>query len=179
MTIDRPAASFHARLRTITRDAHEDIDRAFGSFRLTDAADYARFLRAHARVLPVAEQRLAPSTLLAEWQPRAQALREDLAQLRCPLPPALPLAAPQSEAARLGALYVVEGSRLGGVMISRSVPADLPRAYLSAAAPQSWRALLALLEGHDEIFESAVITSARQMFAWYGRAAELELAVHV
>jgi heme oxygenase len=48
-----------------------------------------------------------------------------------------------SDAAIAGALYVLEGSRLGGRFLVRQVPREIPRAYLDAdQPPEKWRNLL-------------------------------------
>jgi heme oxygenase len=57
-------------------------------------------------------------------------------------PPAL-----GTRAAQWGAAYVIEGSRLGGALLARSVPVDRPRSYLgSASLPGSWRKFLEKLD---------------------------------
>ncbi len=48
-------------------------------------------------------------------------------------------------AALLGGLYVLEGSRLGGALLIRSVPSDLPRAFLTPGNPAAWRAFVELM----------------------------------
>ncbi len=80
------------------------------------------------------EAQLLDSAELAEWLPdlrermRAPALQDDLAVLGRPCLDAVPLApVPRlsSVAARFGCLYVLEGSTLGGQIISRQVNEDL------------------------------------------------------
>ncbi|MEO5640700.1 MAG: heme oxygenase, partial [Sphingomicrobium sp.] len=49
----------------------------------------------------------------------------------------------------LGGLYVLEGSRLGGTMLARSVGPGLPQHFLgSAPPPGGWKGLITLLEQH-------------------------------
>lgn len=80
-----------------------------------------------------------------------------------------------SEAAGWGAMYVVEGSRLGGIMLSRSVPDDMPSAYLGAKhLSGEWRALLAAIDRQpaDEAWIADAIAGAKAAFALYRRAPE-------
>ncbi|WP_207538915.1 biliverdin-producing heme oxygenase [Sabulicella rubraurantiaca] len=137
-------------LREATREAHDAVDRAFGAYALTGRDGYARFLRAQARILPAMERSLDPGPLLPPWRGRGPLLSADLAALGEAMPPAAPLALPPGEAARLGAIYVLEGSRLGGAMLARQVPAEWPGAFLRTPAPAGlWRAVIALLEAED------------------------------
>jgi heme oxygenase len=100
-------------------------------------------------------------------------LAQDLAALNSRMPEMLPLAAPASAAARAGMIYVIEGSRLGGGLLARQVPAGLPVAYLSAThLPGEWRALLARLDADVEgSAASEAIESAQAVFDLYKRAA--------
>ena len=133
--------------------------------------------RAHARALPAAEAALAARPGLPDFRRRAPLLADDLAALGEPTPAPLRFALPDGEAAGWGALYVVEGSRLGGIMLARSVPADLPAAYLGARHRSGeWRTLLAALDqaaaraGTDRWIDEA-IAGARATFDLYRRAA--------
>ena len=79
-------------------------------------------------------------------------------------------------AGRWGALYVIEGSRLGGQLLARSVPTGLPVAYLSSRhRPGEWRALLAAIEARGseggEAWRAAAVAGAQATFALYGEAA--------
>ena len=51
------------------------------------------------------------------------------------------------KASMLGAIYVLEGSRLGGAVLKRTVPGHFPRRFLEARqAAGSWRTLLQALD---------------------------------
>ncbi len=147
-------ADARAALRRETAPDHERLDALFGRFRLDDPADYRAFLTAHAMALPAVEQALDAAgfaTLLDDWprRRRADAIAADLVALGASVP--APLAAPplDSPAAQWGAAYVVEGSRLGGAMLARSVPDGLPLAYLGTPqAPGAWRRFLETLDKH-------------------------------
>ena len=60
-------------------------------------------------------------------------LAQDLAALDLPLPEPLPLDDNVADGFHWGLRYTLEGSRLGGAMLSRQVAPGLPKAYLSAA----------------------------------------------
>lgn len=165
-------------LREETRREHEAVDAAFGAFRLGERDGYARFLKAHARILPHAERVIDPAGLLPGWQGRSGALARDLAMLGVTAAPRpVELVLPQGAAARWGALYVLEGSRLGGVVLSRAVPADLPAAYLGARhGPGGWRRILEALDHADEgaDWRRDAAAGAKATFRAYLAAAETE-----
>lgn len=168
--------SFVQSLRAATASDHDQVDATFGGFALDDAAGYRRFLLAHGRALPAVEAALVGSgDALPAWRSRTADLTSDLAALGevMPLPLHFRIA---NEAESWGALYVIEGSRLGGQLLARSVPAGLPSAYLSARhLSGEWRALLAGLdaraEAGDDDWRSAATAGARATFALYARAA--------
>lgn len=87
-------------------------------------------------------------------------LRADLADLDAPAPStpaALPLGG--DPAAVAGALYVIEGSRLGGRFLARQVGAGLPRRYLDPGQrPPSWPALLDMFERY--LYDPATFATA-------------------
>jgi heme oxygenase len=158
------------RLRAATAPAHDAVDAAFGAHDLADAAAYAKFLIAHARALPAVEAALAARTTLPAWRERTSLLTADLADLGVPMPPPHPFALPDRTDADWGALYVIEGSRLGGVMLARTVPPALPTRYLGAKhLPGEWRELLAAIEAHRPD-EAGLLAGAEQTFALYAAA---------
>lgn len=170
----------HEALRAGTAADHERLDALFGRFRLDDPADYRAFLTAHAMALPAIEQALDAAGFgarLADWSERhrANALAADLAALGEPMPPPLATPALDTPAAQWGAAYVVEGSRLGGAMLARSVAAGLHAAYLGTPqAPGAWRGFLKALDenvrGSDEIAQAT--DAARATFALFERAGQ-------
>lgn len=167
-------AGSRAFLREATRAAHDAVDQAFGAYAMAGREGYARFLRAQARILPGMERSLDPGALLPPWRERGPLLEADLAALGEAMPPAVPLSLPPGEAARLGAIYVLEGSRLGGAMLARQVPAEWPGAFLRTPAPAGlWRAVVALLEAEDTgpAWREAAAEGARAAFGAFLRAA--------
>ena len=170
-------------LREATADCHQGVDAIFGRFDLNDRADYGRFLSAHARAfLPVeaALDAAGAQALLADWPERRRGdrLRADLAALGMAVPAPLPFRTPPSPAALWGTLYVMEGSRLGGAMLSRGVGAGLSKTYLDPGrSGDGWRNFLAALEVSlcNEADLMAAAQAARSLFATFEQAARTEL----
>ena len=163
-----------ARLRRETRPDHAQVDAAFGCFDLTRPASYAAFLTAQARILPALEAALDPAALVPGWQGRTAALLQDLRDLQVPVPGADPVTLAPGASSRWGALYVLEGSRLGGAVLSRRVPAALPRAFLGAAHPPgAWRHWLALMDAANpsERAQGDAVGAAKAVFAAFVRSA--------
>lgn len=161
-------------LRAATRVDHEAVDGAFGRFAIGTPGGYRDFLTAHARILPLAERLIRPGELVDNWNGRTQALMNDLHALGGETPAELEFALPEGEAARWGALYVIEGSRLGGAVLAKMVPADLPAAYLGARHAQgAWRALLERLDAADKgpAWRDEAERGAKAMFGAYREAA--------
>lgn len=146
------------------------MDEAFGHFDLTKESSYRTFLTAHARVVPSVEAWLdehqpadmRPWTQVRRWP----ALRADLAALGISPPVPVPFAMATDIASVCGATYVLEGSRMGGALLSRRVSPGLPAAYLGAP-PQIalWRAFFTSLDLHlptqdaiDRACEAAIQT---------------------
>lgn len=159
-------------LRAGTAAEHDRVDRLFSRFDLGRMEDYRLFLSAQAAAhLPVEAALDAASAerVMADWPARRRAhlLLADLQQLALPRPE--PVEAPElvGDAAIIGAIYVLEGSRLGGAMLKRSLPDIVPQLFLGAAQPAgSWRKLLESLDHflyETSAFESALRT-AKQVF---------------
>jgi heme oxygenase len=167
-------------LRRATAAAHDEVDALFSRVDLTSAGGYRAFLAAQARAhLPVeaALDAAGAEQVIADWPARRRAalLRSDLAELGIA---AQYGSAPDiADAASVaGTAYVLEGSRLGGAMLQKSVAAGLPKRFLAAsAASGAWRALLLELDelladpaDLDRATEAARATFA--LFADAGRA---------
>lgn len=161
-----------AALRAATAAEHERVDTLFSRYNLEAASGYRLFLLAQAAAfLPVeaALDSAGAGGILGDWplRKRTALLAADLAALGETPPP--PLAAPEFDtpAATIGGLYVLEGSRLGGALLKRTIPDSLPKSFLDAPQPRgSWRKVLDQLEVFlyrtDLIDEAA--ESARQVF---------------
>jgi heme oxygenase len=176
---DSPDAR-HA-LRTDTAADHERVDRAFSAFDLTTREGYSGFLRAQAHgFLPVeaAIDGAGPHDIVPDWpaRRRSQSLLADLDALGAtpPVTATRPLFRSREEI--LGAIYVLEGSRLGGRMLARSVPADFPRAFIGSSDAGIWRTLIEILDKlliSDEQ-RTAASDGARGVFALFEAGARQE-----
>lgn len=174
------APTVRSRLRAATAEAHARVDRAFSRFDLARRDSYARFLQAHAAALlplePALDAGAAPALGIGwEARRRGDALRADLAALGAEPPEAEDLTPITEPAAALGTIYVLEGSRLGGSLIKRSVPNDFPAAFLAPGPADGWRALLAALEDRlaDAALRDEAIAAARAVFARFERSAAM------
>lgn len=160
-----------ATLRARTATLHAEVDAAFGGFRLDQADSYRLLLLAHARALPAIEAALAVFTDLPLGPNRTALLTHDLAALGAAPPPPLPFELADKSRA-WGALYVVEGSRLGGALLARSVGHELPRAYLDAGfGPGGWARLREQIDiAARQCAIGAMVNGARAAFALYRAA---------
>lgn len=166
--------SFHERLRKATRPSHDEVDALFGQFDLGERGSYGDFLAAHARALIPLEDWIDIADFGAA--PRAPALRADLEALARPLVEPAPLAWPRSESERWGAAYVIEGSRLGGLVLLRAISSEFPCDYLAAAHPPgAWRAFLARIDRlaveRGALWEAEAIAAAKRVFELFADAA--------
>lgn len=165
--------SSHRALREGTRAEHDRLDALFGRFDLTDRGDYGAFLAAHAAALLPLEAALdaaGASRLFADWADRKRGglLAADLAALGGAVPDAVPVPPLENDAAVAGAVYVVEGSRLGGRILARGVTPGLPTRYLDPDQDGGgWGGLLARIDSllYDEVGLSQAIATARATFA--------------
>lgn len=167
----------HALLRAATRAAHDQVDAAFSKWNLADRADYADFLSAQARAYLPVEQAVAaaPKGALGDWSKRARGplLIADLAELgiQAPAGEAVAFATP---AEALGGAYVLEGSRLGGAMLRKSVAPGLPTRFLSPPSIAGrWRDFLQMLEQElsSDVQRSHAVAGAQLVFDRFLRAA--------
>lgn len=165
-------------LRTATAPEHERVDRAFGTFDLSDRDEYRAFLLAQARPLVSVEAAIDafdPTPMLPDWPERRRAplIAADLADLGASMPSPEPVAV-TSDAAALGAIYVLEGSRLGGTLLARDVPMDLPARFIRCPpAPSRWRGLIEVLDRMLKTTEQrdAAVTAAHAVFDLFERSA--------
>jgi len=151
-------------LRKETAAVHDRIDAAFAFFDLSDRGQYGAFLCRHAAAFLPAEEaltRAGAKALIPDWQEylRAPALLADLAKLGLDVPKPRTSPVYGEPAAIFGGAYVLEGSRLGGAVLRRSVGAGLPRQFLDSVQPPGrWRAFIAQLD--DAIYDVASIECA-------------------
>ncbi|WP_420145799.1 biliverdin-producing heme oxygenase [Sphingobium sp.] len=169
MTKSPDAGHIRQALREATMDSHRRVDAIYADFALDSPSDYRAFLTAHARALGGLEGAARPE------EPRLPLLARDLAALDLPMPDALPLARNDADGFHWGLRYALEGSRLGGLMLSRQVAPDLPKSYLSAAHGKGeWIAFQhaldsAAMEGGEGWLDDAV-QGAQAAFALFAQA---------
>jgi heme oxygenase len=172
-------------LRAQTRDCHADVDEIFGRFDLSSLVEYQHFLSAHARAVPAVETAIEQAgigKLVPDWpeRRRREHLLADLAALGVEAPPLLPQPIFSTDASLWGAAYVLEGSKLGGAMLARSVPVDLPLRYLSPHGPKTgMKAFMDALDNAPVTDPSKAVAAARSVFALFHKAAEMELELPV
>jgi heme oxygenase (biliverdin-IX-beta and delta-forming) len=177
--------ALHQRLREVTLDDHRAVEQELPFTRPDlDASGLASLLAALLGFFAPLEERLLQR--LGEEMPellgriRAPALREDLAALghtaQVPLCGELPELRSRGEAT--GALYVLEGSLLGGQHIARHLASLGLRARAFETPPHEvaarWRQVMSLLDPHrpdaDEVLEGALLTF-RSLRRWLERLA--------
>ncbi|WP_022681999.1 biliverdin-producing heme oxygenase [Sphingobium bisphenolivorans] len=175
MTNPTHAGRARQALRQATTASHQRVDDLFTHFTLSDVRSYASFLRAHARALVPLEAVARPDAS------RLALLAEDLAALGEVLPPSLDINGAEGEGFRWGALYALEGSRLGGAVLARRVGSDLPHAYLSAVHDKGgWIAfqerLDAAADDGDADWMNQAVRGAEAAFGLFEAAARAEMA---
>ena len=165
-------------LREATADAHERVDRLFSALDLADESSYRLFLLAQAAAhLPVeaAIDAAGAAGLLQDWPERRRAplLLADLAALGAEAPESEAAPPLRSSAEIFGAIYVLEGSRLGGALLKRSLAPGAPDRFLSAPQPPAaWRNFLARLEEclYNPPAVEAAGRTANQIFVRFEKA---------
>jgi heme oxygenase len=165
--------SLRMTLRNATTADHETVDGEFGRFDLSLASSYSKFLTAHARVLGAIEGAVAG--IWSPWRARFPLLKADLAELGIAVKEGMPLPT-GSIAGQWGALYVLEGSRLGGGILAGRVGAGLPKRYLSATHEAgSWRRFAEALDEVEgsggDVWRADAIVGAKLAFACFARSA--------
>jgi len=172
------APSIRQTLRTATADLHADVDAGFSGPFGSDAAAYGEFLQSLARVIVPVERALDSAgvqRLLPDWpdRRRTDALIQDLRDLD--LEPRTEVEVPpiRGEAHQFGALYVIEGSRLGGALLLRRARENVdPRVraatrYLGHGAGRNfWPSFLVRLEASVAVMEAPdeAVAAARMVF---------------
>ncbi|MBS0547117.1 MAG: biliverdin-producing heme oxygenase [Proteobacteria bacterium] len=169
-------------LRTATADLHSRVDAAFSGPFDRDTEAYADFLQSMARsVLPLERALDAAEVekVLPDWPARCRsaALKTDLAVFGRLLPAEAPVGRVGGEAWQLGALYVLEGSRLGAKLLLRRVLANpdpvahRATTYLRHGEEEKlWPSFLARLEASPAVAAAPAeaVAGARAAFAAFG-----------
>jgi heme oxygenase len=172
------------KLKMATDAAHRALDTRLGAFDLTSVSGYRRFLEANAAALLPLEAALERSGvvhLFADWSQRSRrvAITADLDRIGGASHP-LPSMASMSRQEMLGAMYVLEGSRLGAKYLLREVAGSREPKIVAAtrylrhgSGLPLWRTFLDALEREAVTGENEVemIGSAQRAFAMFAKAA--------
>ncbi len=159
-------------LRQHTRARHDRLEAQLSLLDETlSPARYAALLVRFHAVWQGLDPKLASLLDPAFWTPRRRLpwLDADLAALRLAPPPAIAAPTLASEAAALGALYVVEGSTLGGRIILRHLhhlglqPATYFNGYGDATGPM-WKAFVTRLDAAPPATAPAILAGASLTF---------------
>lgn len=168
-----------ASLKAATDERHEALDVLFSSLDLSRRDDYVRFLSAQAAALLPYEAALdhaGAGSVIPDWPAhrRGPALLADLEALVADLPPPVAIQPVLGAPDILGAAYVLEGSRLGGEVIRRGLPAGLPTAFLAHVSPTPWPKFVALLEQNlaSPVDRAVAERAAILAFEAFARAAD-------
>lgn len=155
-------------LRNHTAETHQQLDDSVGSF--TTADQYRSFVLSSFRFRQVAEPACAGSVL---WAPQSLVddLARDIEDLNLSVPSALLLTLDfETTSAKVGALYVLEGSSLGARLLLRRAErlgfSDTHGARHLARQTNDmnrWKAFLELLD-REELDHAAAVAGAQTMF---------------
>lgn len=158
----------HRRLRAATDTLHDEVDRQAGDYDLATPAGQRSFLEMMAHGLGAVEPALERGGVLGffpQWptRTRLEAAHEELGETGAPVQEAALEYA--SEAEVWGALYVLEGSRLGSRMLARQAPGS--RFLAASAEDRSWPDFLEALGVADKRLGDAagMIRGAQKTFA--------------
>lgn len=172
--------SRRALLRVATEELHRKLDARFTPTDFTERTAYARFLERTARALLPLERALDRSVVskqFVDWptRRRSDALSQDLHELGIHRTDDSGVRQVELEPAQaFGALYVLEGSRLGSKVLlgftqsSKDQTVRSATRYLSANDAILWRTYLSTLEDETiELRDSDLIRGARFAFECY------------
>ncbi len=167
-------------LRRETAKLHTELDAMLSRANFDDRESYALFLARQAAPLFALEEAIDASDLptsIPDWplRRRTEAISDDLARLGSVSPS--PSRAPEmSDDALMGALYVLEGSRLGAKFLVKQARASSDpvvrdaTAYLGHGDGQSfWPSFLAVLAKREDagLDHAALIDGANRAFAMF------------
>lgn len=177
----------HGFLRRVTRPWHDGVEQAFERFDLQTVVGLRGFLVRQAVALVPVERALELSgvdTILPDWPARRRTalILDDLAHLDAAAPDIGTVPGLQGSPAMLGALYVLEGSKLGSRVLHRRLLASPdPRVrradrFLGHRQHRGWPDFLAVLDASacDAAAREGLAEGARRAFATFHAAAERE-----
>jgi heme oxygenase (biliverdin-IX-beta and delta-forming) len=172
------------RLKQATAAAHRALDARFGAFDLATPSGYLRFLEASAAALTPLEaalERAGVQGIFEDWPQRSRrpAIAADIARLGGVIRP-LPDVGSFNRNQAVGAMYVLEGSRLGARYLLRTVLASADPTVAGAARylrhgadlrlwPSFLDALARVIVAPGD--EAEIVAGARRAFAAFAAAA--------
>lgn len=166
-------------LRSATAPAHQQLDDAVSQDLDYGPESYVRFLRGLARgILPIEDalERAGIAAFATDWPDRRRsgALKQDLAEFGETLPEGEPSFALAGLPEAIGALYVLEGSRLGSQLLLKqalasdsAVVRNATRHLAHGQGQKFWPSFVALLDSSADAQNSPnrVVAGANQAFA--------------
>ncbi len=159
-------------VRAATLADHQRTEDNFASLLAGLPNTYASYLLVHAAAFPAVGRALAPMAEWTPWELRWIDLQADLKSLGLAPPVPLDIAPARTADEALGMIYVLEGSRMGGALILKSIPDDLPAAYLRGSLDVSpWKRLKDILAGAEPDRADGVVAGARTAFGAFSTAA--------
>lgn len=180
------AATARFLLRQETADLHAELDAHLSRTDFDDRRSYGAFLHSQAAPLFALEKAIAGSSIredITDWggRSRSDAMRADLVALGLTPPSPAPVEPGLEDPDRLlGALYVLEGSRLGAAYLSRHARASRDPAvrgalrYLTHGEGRSlWPSFLRDLAEREAagLDPARLVDGARKAFAMFLRSA--------
>lgn len=165
-------------LRNATSASHARVDACAGQMRLDTSHGYAHLLATQASaVFPLEDalERAGVMRVLPDWRERrrSEALSADLREIGANC---VPVRAPifESDAALLGAAYVLEGSRLGARIILSRVSSSATRYLRHGEVRRLWPTFLEVLESNEDVrrHPEAAEDAAQLVFAMFAQAME-------
>ncbi|MFG1396177.1 biliverdin-producing heme oxygenase [Roseixanthobacter pseudopolyaromaticivorans] len=181
--------SVRAMLRNGTAVQHQRLDSCFSALALSEPEGYRLFLSANAAALLPLETRLeraGVAHILPDWPQRARraALMADLRDLGVSRVDTVEAPEFESADAILGALYVLEGSRLGSAVLLRragGLHGAATRFLAHGRHERLWASFLPVLEAvsHDAPTLACLAQAARRTFETFIHAVSLTLPATV
>ncbi|GGP26072.1 biliverdin-producing heme oxygenase [Silvimonas amylolytica] len=176
--------SLRHHLRDATQPLHARLDQLLAAHAFDSSASYSHFLKAQAAALIPLELALEAAGIedeLPDWpvRRRREALLGDLYTLDAALPALMPQPALAPDQSRWGALYVLEGSRLGAAVLLRRLQTvadgrmQTASRYLSHGAGSSlWPDFVRQLESLSPVQTNDVVAGAQHAFRVFIAAAQ-------
>lgn len=167
-------------LRENTAEAHDRLDGRVSALDLSEADDYAAFLRFQYAARAPIEAWLAQRAPDLDIPPMASLIEQDLAAMDEPLPELATFRCPAARGA-IGIAWALAGSHLGNrallVRLRKSGAKNRPVAFLADESMRlAWEELLPQLEAPADRLECAqAVTAAHSVFDHFAHALDRTL----